>query len=172
MKLRDVDLLSSARRAVAGVTGPSLLIGFGRVVARVTTLASGFVLAVALALILSATLRSLPEGVGRVVPGGSLRVLDRTGVLLAELRGADGKRALPVELDAVSPEVRICLMAAEDARFRRHLGLDPLSIARALLQLVEHGRAVSGASTLTQQYARQLIHRPRTMDEQIGRAHV
>jgi penicillin-binding protein 1C len=52
------------------------------------------------------------------------------------------------ELPAVLVDATI---AAEDARFHRHHGIDPLATARALLQWWTQGRVVSGASTITQQ---------------------
>jgi len=46
------------------------------------------------------------------------------------------------------------LLAAEDARFFSHPGLDPWAILRASLSALKAGQIVSGASTLTQQLAR------------------
>ena len=60
----------------------------------------------------------------------------------------------------VDPRYLDMLIAYEDKRFRPHLGVDPLAVARAALQLVSNGRIVSGGSTLTMQVARLL--EPRT----------
>ncbi|MCQ9191679.1 transglycosylase domain-containing protein, partial [Escherichia coli] len=46
------------------------------------------------------------------------------------------------------------LLNYEDKRFRSHIGIDPLAIGRAALQLVTRGHIVSGGSTITMQVAR------------------
>src|SRR6185312_7147632 len=48
------------------------------------------------------------------------------------------------------------LFAFEDKRFYSHHGVDPKAVLRAMLQMVRHGRIVSGGSTLTMQVARLL----------------
>ncbi len=53
-------------------------------------------------------------------------------------------------------------MAAEDARFFRHDGVDALALGRAAWQLARTGRVVSGGSTITMQLARLRFGLPRT----------
>ena len=60
-------------------------------------------------------------------------------------------------LDEVGDDVVNAVLAAEDQRFRSHLGVDPLAVTRAVLSDMKHARVVSGASTLTMQLAR-LVH--------------
>ena len=60
------------------------------------------------------------------------------------------------------------LIAAEDRRFDRHPGVDPLAALRALIQLAISGRVVSGASTLTMQVARLLEPHPRSLSAKLG----
>lgn len=55
------------------------------------------------------------------------------------------------------------VIAAEDQRFYRHVGVDPLALARAVGQNIVHFRRVSGASTLSTQVIRLLQPRPRTL---------
>src|SRR5690606_39060290 len=74
-----------------------------------------------------------------------------------------GKRRERVRLEQVSPDLPQALLATEDRRFHFHPGVDPLAIARALGQALRHGRLVSGGSTLTQQLARAVVARPRTV---------
>ncbi|MCU0691604.1 MAG: penicillin-binding protein 1C [Polyangiaceae bacterium] len=93
----------------------------------------------------------------------SVRVLDRHGKLLAEVRADDGARSRWVRLHDVGSDLRRALIAAEDQRFYVHPGVDPVAIARAALQNLWHRRVVSGASTLTQQLGRNLVRRPRTL---------
>ncbi len=60
------------------------------------------------------------------------------------------------------PLVAVCLLLAyEDKRFEQHGGVDFLAVGRAAWQMLEAGRVVSGASTLTMQVARLLEPRPR-----------
>jgi penicillin-binding protein 1C len=83
------------------------------------------------------------------LPG--LVVLDAQGTVLANDRGV-GLRT-PVPLGRIAPILLQATIAAEDRRFQQHPGVDPVAIARALLQ---SGSRPSGASTITQQLARRL----------------
>ncbi len=93
----------------------------------------------------------------------SVRVLDRNGVVLAEVRADDGARARWAPLNQVPAHVQAAVLAAEDRRFYEHPGVDPIAIVRAAGQNLLHLRIVSGASTLTQQLARNVVPRPRTL---------
>lgn len=89
----------------------------------------------------------------------STTVLDRNGQLLRAFTARDGRWRLPVDVDDVDPRYFQLLLNYEDRRFHHHGGVDPWAVARAAVQLVWHGRAVSGASTLTMQTARLLDRR-------------
>ena len=52
------------------------------------------------------------------------------------------------------------LIAVEDRKFFEHFGLSPLSIMRAILANLKAGKIVQGASTLTQQLAKNLFLTP------------
>ncbi|WP_437879002.1 penicillin-binding protein 1C [Sorangium sp. So ce513] len=95
-------------------------------------------------------------------------LLDRHGTVLRELRAGDGARARWLPLDAAGDRIQRAILAAEDRRFARHPGVDPIAIARATLQLAAERRVVSGASTITQQLARALVPRPRTVRGKLG----
>ncbi len=95
----------------------------------------------------------------RAAPPG--RLLDREGGLLRELRSRTDGRAMALE-GPIPAQVRDAFVAAEDRRFASHPGLDPLAIGRAAVQNIRAGRVVSGASTIPQQLAKQLMPRPRT----------
>src|SRR3989441_756983 len=86
----------------------------------------------------------------RLVLPGTV-VLDAHGTVL-EHEGGDGLR-IPVTLEAIAPRMLQATISAEDRRFQRHVGIDPLAIARAATTA---GTQRSGASTITQQLARRL----------------
>ena len=83
-------------------------------------------------------------------------VLDRNGHLLRAFTTADGRWRLPLEPEATDPRYLKILMAFEDRRFYQHRGVDVQAFGRSAVQLVRHGRIVSGGSTLTMQVARLL----------------
>ncbi len=96
-------------------------------------------------------------------PSPSLQVRDRHGKLLREIRTGAGALSSSVRLADLSGAVVPALLAAEDARFFSHPGVDPLAALRATAQMILERRIVSGASTLTQQLARTVVPRPRTL---------
>lgn len=93
----------------------------------------------------------------------SVRFVDRTGVILADRRDAEGERHRRVSLAEIGLPMQRAIIAAEDTRFYAHPGVDPLAVARALLTSLFEGRVVSGASTLTQQLARTMTGTGRTL---------
>lgn len=91
---------------------------------------------------------------------------DRHGLPL-RVRSAEAAAA-PVKLAEISPWLILATVAAEDKRFFSHSGVDLRSVARAVWQNSKKGRTVSGASTITQQLARALEPRPRTLRGKIS----
>jgi len=59
-----------------------------------------------------------------------------------------------VPLDQLSPALLTAIVAAEDARFYKHKGVDYYGIGRAFVRNFQSGGIRQGASTLTQQLAR------------------
>jgi membrane peptidoglycan carboxypeptidase len=59
--------------------------------------------------------------------------------------------------EKIPPLLRHVTVAAEDQRFYQHKGVDPRGILRALVENERSGGIQQGASTLTQQYVRQLL---------------
>ncbi|MBI3565650.1 MAG: penicillin-binding protein 1C, partial [Elusimicrobia bacterium] len=97
-----------------------------------------------------------------LAPPPAVSVLDRRGRVLRTALPED-LYSVPVSLDAVSPWAVVATLAAEDRRFYEHPGVDLRALARAAWQDAKAGRAVSGGSTITQQLARALQPRPRTL---------
>jgi penicillin-binding protein 1C len=77
----------------------------------------------------------------------------RDGQLLSASIASDGQWRFPADNDVPDRFVK-ALLAFEDKRFFYHPGVDPFSIARALLQNVREGRIVSGGSTISMQVIR------------------
>ncbi|MEO5903571.1 MAG: transglycosylase domain-containing protein, partial [Gemmatimonadaceae bacterium] len=81
-------------------------------------------------------------------------VIDRNGRTLVALYGSDWKVAEPVILTYLPTYVPNAFLAAEDARFRSHIGIDPIGIGRAVLSNAKAGGVAEGGSTITQQLAK------------------
>lgn len=64
---------------------------------------------------------------------------------------------IEVPLDRVSPRVVQALIAIEDQRFYQHSGIDYIRVVGAAWHNLRARRAVQGASTVTQQLARQVF---------------
>lgn len=71
------------------------------------------------------------------------------------------ERRRPVRLADVPRHVRDAVLAAEDVRFYGHHGVDLRGVARALWVNLHARRAAEGASTLTQQLAKNFFLTPR-----------
>jgi 1A family penicillin-binding protein len=78
--------------------------------------------------------------------------------------GADGKpwfrldeHRREVALADMAPALRHAVVAVEDHRFYRHLGIDAIAVARAVVHNVQERSLVEGGSTLTQQLARTIF---------------
>ena len=113
----------------------------------------------------------LPGGLLDRTPVSSVRFLDRDGRLLRELPSrSDGRSVGFPPGGSVPPLVRSAFVAAEDRRFGRHPGVDPFAVVRAAVQNLRALRVVSGASTIAQQVARQVVPRPRSLAGKLGEA--
>ena len=78
-------------------------------------------------------------------------VFDVDGKIYSRLAGAN---RLKVSLKQVSPVFIQALLTREDARFYEHGGIDWRGVARALVRDIMSGSAKEGASSITQQLAR------------------
>ena len=70
------------------------------------------------------------------------------------------ERRYLIAVDDVPAHVKLAFLAAEDADFYQHRGVNPMSMARALLANLQRGEVVQGASTITQQVVKQLLLSP------------
>ena len=84
-------------------------------------------------------------------PGSRVRV---DPAEIARIYPAHREDRVLLRLEDVPPAFLAILLEVEDRRFHRHLGIDPLAIARAAWANLRAGRTVQGGSTLTQQLAK------------------
>ncbi|HEX6574420.1 MAG TPA: PBP1A family penicillin-binding protein [Gemmatimonadaceae bacterium] len=81
-------------------------------------------------------------------------ILDRNGKTIVALYGSEWRVAEPVTLSDLPDYVPNAFLAAEDSRFRSHIGLDPIGLGRAAVTNVVAGGVEEGGSTITQQLAK------------------
>jgi 1A family penicillin-binding protein len=96
----------------------------------------------------------------------SSKVYDRYGRLLFEMPPPHTGRHSPVPLDQIPEALRQAIVATEDASFYQNPGVDGWAILRAVWINLRGGEILSGASTLTQQLARNLLMSPQERYEQ------
>ncbi len=86
--------------------------------------------------------------------GQMIRVHAADGTVLVSMGPSFGQwldhSQLPVTM-------RVAMVAVEDRRFRRHLGIDPVGIVRSFYVRATKGRFTQGGSTITQQLARNVF---------------
>ena len=127
--------------------------------------ASGLLLGV-----LYAHLRELPDisNLLEYKPAQTTRIYDVNGQLISQL---SLEQRTIISLDRIPAQMQESVIAIEDERFYRHWGIDPIGIARAFLTNIRHGGTRQGASTITQQLARNLfLTRERTLARKIREA--
>jgi penicillin-binding protein 1A len=92
-------------------------------------------------------------------------VKDATGETLGEIFD---ERRYVVPVDQIPKHVKDAFVAAEDANFWNHGGIDYAGIMRAILRNAAQGRMAQGASTITQQVARNfLLTRDKKLERKI-----
>ncbi|MGH8239473.1 MAG: penicillin-binding protein 1A, partial [Steroidobacteraceae bacterium] len=83
-----------------------------------------------------------------------LRVFTASGELIAQI---GEQRRIPVTYEQIPPMLRQAFLAAEDDAFFGHSGVDYLGILRAVLVNLVSAEKAQGASTITQQAARNMF---------------
>ncbi len=98
------------------------------------------------------------DGLKSYQPRVMSRVFANDGRLMAELAT---ERRIFVPYTAIPEQVRQAFVSAEDQHFWSHRGVDPLAVVRAgVFDLTHHGRRPIGASTITQQVAKNMLLDP------------
>jgi penicillin-binding protein 1A len=94
-----------------------------------------------------------------------LRVYSSDGVLMSEFGDV---RRIPLSIGQIPLQMRQAFLAIEDSRFYEHPGIDFIGIARAGAVWVVSGKMRQGASTITQQVARNFfLSREKTLSRKI-----
>ncbi len=109
---------------------------------------------------LAATLPSVEDLQSHAAQFETTRILDRDGHLLYEILDPQAGRRTHTRLQEISPYLLAAVIATEDSQFYSHPGFDLLAIGRAIWQNVGTGGGGPGASTITQQIARNLLFTP------------
>ncbi|MCL6741621.1 PBP1A family penicillin-binding protein [Sphingomonas sp. RB56-2] len=86
--------------------------------------------------------------------GQMIRVRASDGSLLVSLGPSFGRW---LAYDEIPPTMRAAMIAVEDKRFRSHIGVDPIGVARSFKVRLDSGRWRQGGSTITQQLARNIF---------------
>lgn len=105
---------------------------------------------------------SIEFSTGKLTANGSeLDSLSLEPVPLASLGGSGTRASRFVPLSEIPQDVQSAVLAIEDHRFYHHLGVDPIGIARAMLENLRRMKFVQGGSTLTQQLAKNTLLTPK-----------
>ncbi|MEW6520972.1 MAG: penicillin-binding protein 1A [Thermodesulfobacteriota bacterium] len=90
-------------------------------------------------------------------PPATTVILDKNG---RQLDAIFTQNRYVVHIDSMPKELPLAFVAAEDARFFQHGGVDAWSTLRALVHNLRSGEKGQGGSTITQQVARALLLTP------------
>ena len=106
---------------------------------------------------------AITKGIPSIKEVSEYRPLDGTKVyddedsLLGELKLEKG---IFVPVQSMPEHLINAVIAVEDARFRRHKGIDYLAIGRAIIKDILYGELKEGGSTITQQLAKVMFLTP------------
>ena len=102
-------------------------------------------------------------------PSTSSRIYDKNGDKIANI--FDGKHRFYTPFDEIPPRAIEALVAIEDTTFFEHPGINIDAIFRAAIKVVRAGKAVQGASTITQQLVKnKLLTREKKLSRKIKEA--
>ncbi|MBF0199949.1 MAG: PBP1A family penicillin-binding protein [Desulfamplus sp.] len=81
------------------------------------------------------------------------------------------ERRILIPLSEMPENLKNAFVAAEDSRFREHVGVDPMGIVRAFIKNLQAGTIVQGGSTITQQVTKSFFLTPeRTYERKLKEA--
>lgn len=101
------------------------------------------------------------------LPQYSQVITDKDGEVLKAYLSNDDKWRLYLEEEQISDELERAILFKEDKYFYYHPGVNPIAVARALIQNVSTGERASGASTISMQLAKMLDPKARTWKNKV-----
>jgi penicillin-binding protein 1A len=118
--------------------------------------AAGAVLLVALLVMVASSWSTLPDyqTLKRSPNGQMIRVRASNGTVIVAMGPVYGEW---LQYSQIPQVMKDAMIAIEDKRFRNHPGVDPIGLARAIKVRFAEGRFTQGASTITQQLARNVF---------------
>ena len=127
-------------------------------------LRSLFIWVIALALLAVIGLGTAVLVTARSLPSFSMLKSSQVGQMIV-VRARDGTELVSlgpsygmwIAYDQIPADMKAAMVSVEDRRFRSHIGVDPIGIARSLLVRARSGHWRQGASTITQQLARNIF---------------
>jgi 1A family penicillin-binding protein len=155
LTLPTVSLLARPRRKRRSILNWLVI-----TIAMISNLVGAAAIAVTLYLWIANQLPPAEELRPRAHQFATTQILDRDGNLLWEIIDPSGGRRTDVTLSQISPDLIRATLATEDRYFFLNVGVDPVAIVRALYSNVSEGEIVSGASTISQQLARNVFLTP------------
>lgn len=96
----------------------------------------------------------------------STLIYDNNNQLIALKLSSDGFLRIPLEKTEMNQKIKEMVLAYEDQYFYEHIGINPLSILRAVWFNLTHQSKI-GASTITMQVARMMHNKPRTFSQKL-----
>jgi penicillin-binding protein 1A len=122
-----------------------------------TILYGGLIALIALVVAVGVAMGSLPsysELVRRNDLGQMVRLRAADGSVLVSMGPSFGEWLSYDEIPAI---MKKAMVSVEDKRFRSHIGVDPIGLARAVKVRIQRGQWYQGGSTITQQLARNIF---------------
>lgn len=100
-------------------------------------------------------IRGIPKALRQVAPAQTSYVYAADGRTPLAMFYEEYRKYTPIS--EMSPNIQQAIVAAEDARFFKHHGVDTKGVARAFVANQQAGGVSQGASTLTMQYVRMAL---------------
>ncbi len=118
---------------------------------------------------LTASIHTMPSLKDDIRPAASSQIYDINGKLINTVHSVENR--VPVSINKIPKNLQNAFVAAEDARFYQHIGIDPRGILRAVWSNITDRGVSEGGSTITQQLAKNaLLSQDRTLKRKIQEA--
>jgi penicillin-binding protein 1A len=116
--------------------------------------------------LLAPSVKASPEYKNSLLPKFASTVYDRSGRIIGFFYSGQFRLYAPYR--ELPKKLIYAVITAEDERFFKHKGIDPLGIVRAAITDIARGKLVQGGSTITQQLAKMVYLSPeRTVERKL-----